>query len=198
MSLWKKLLRGLARAGSVLTALVLAALACLALILAQPQEAEEAEAVSQPPLTPSPAMTIASEADLRDLVAAFPVPVMSFMSGSGMVFVSGSSADAALDGGFGRVLTLNWQTPDGIPVILQSIYPASGLKLLENGAFHFSRAAGPALFGLPSVRMESADRLRIHAATDTGLYAVILPKVRADALPALAQSLQLFTAEPAP
>ena len=195
MSLWKKLLRNLARAGSVLLALALTALACTALILAQPQEKENT-AFPQPLLTPSPAMTVSEETELRELVAAFPVPVMSFMSGSGMVFVAGVSADAALEDGFGRILTLNWQTPEGQPVILQSIYPASGLKLLEDNAFHFSRIAGPALFGSDSIRMESEDRIRLHTATDTGLYAVILPRGQADSLSVLAQSLQLFTAEP--
>lgn len=196
MTLWKKLLRILARAGSVLLVLLLMATACAALILAQPQEEEEAPA-EQPLLSASPALSISSEADLRELVGAFPVPVMSFMSGSGMTFVSGTSADAALKGGFGRVLTLNWQTPDGNPVILQSLYPAAGLELLEDAGFHFAPTAGPTLFGNPSVRMESADRIRVHAATGTGLYAVTLPLDQTAQLSAIARSLQLFTAEPA-
>ena len=121
MTLWKKWLRILARAGSILLSLLLMATACAALILAQPQEQEETRA-EQPLLSPSPALSISAEAELRELVGAFPVPVMSFMSGSGMTFVSGTSGDAALNGGFGRVLTLNWQTPDGHPVILQSLW----------------------------------------------------------------------------
>lgn len=196
MTLWKKLLRILARIGSVLLVLLLMAAACAALILAQPQEPEEPPA-DQPLLTASPALSISAEADLRDLVSAFPVPVMSFMSGSGMTFVSGTSADTALEGGFARILTLNWQTPAGHPVILQSLYPADGLKLLEDPDFHFTATAGPTLFGNPSVRMESADRVRVHAATETGLYAVILPRDQASELSVLARSLQLFTAEPA-
>ena len=196
MSLWKKLLRILGRVGGALLALVLLVLACTALILAQPEESEEQ--VSQAPLSPSPAMTISEESRLRDLVAAFPVPVMSFMSGSGLVFVSGTSADAALADGFARVLTLNWQTPEGQPVILQSIYPATGLKLLEDEGFHFSRVAGPTLFGQDSVRMESTDRARLHVQTETGLYVVTVPREGADRLSTLAQSLQLFTAEPEP
>lgn len=194
MSLLKKLLRVLGRAGGALLALVLMTLACTALILARPEDQEE-QAV-QPLLSPSAAMTISEELRLRELVAAFPVPVMSFMSGSGMAFVSGTSADAALEDGFARVLTLNWQTPEGQPVILQSIYPAAGLKLLEEEGFHFSRVAGPTLFGHDSVRMESAERVRLHVMTDNGLYAVTLPREGADRLSALAQSLQLFTAEP--
>ena len=114
------------------------------------------------------------------------------MSGSGMVFVSGNSADVGLDGGFGRVVTLYWQTPDGDPLILRSIYPASALSLLEKD-YHFSAIAGPTLFGAGSVRMENADTVRIHAATDTGLYAMIVPKSSAAKISSISRSLQLFS-----
>ena len=196
LSLWKKLLRGLARAGGALLALVLMALACTALILARPQDQETP--APQPLLSPSPAVSVSEETQLRDLVDSFPVPFMSFMSGSGMIFVSGVSSDTALEGGFGRILSLNWQTPEGHPVILQSIYPAAGLKLLKDDSFHFSRAAGPVLFGYPSVRMENGERIRLHVMTDSGVYVAMLPREQADRLSALTQSLQLFTTEPAP
>ena len=165
------------------------------LVLAQPKQENTEKAEPQPLLTASPAMNIEAETDLRSLVESFPVPVLSFMSGSGMSFVSGTSADAGLDGGFGRVVSLYWQTQDGDPLILQSIYPASALSLLEKG-YHFSTVAGPTLFGVDSVRMEKADTVRVHAATDTGLYVLTVPKSAASKISSLSRSLQLFSVKP--
>ena len=109
-----------------------------------------------------------------------------------MSFVSGSSSDVGLAGGFGRVLSLYWQTPDGDPLILQSIYPVSALSLLDNG-YHFSAVTGPTLFGNESVRMENADTVRVHAATETGLYVMTVPKSAASKISSLSRSLQLFS-----
>ena len=182
----------------VVTALFSVALIVLIgalLVLAQPKREDTEKAEPQPLLTASPAMNITVETDLRSLVESFPVPVLSFMSGSGMSFVSGTSSDAGLEGGFGRIVSLYWQTQDGDPLILQSIYPASALSLLEKG-YHFSAVAGPTLFGVDSVRMENADTVRVHAATDTGLYVVTVPKSAASKISSLSRSLQLFSVRP--
>lgn len=182
----------------VVTAIFTAALIVLIgalLVLAQPKREDTEKAEPQPLLTASPAMNIEAETDLRSLVESFPVPVLSFMSGSGMSFVSGTSADAGLEGGYGRVVSLYWQTQDGDPLILQSIYPASALSLLEKG-YHFSAVAGPTLFGVDSVRMENADTVRVHAATDTGLYVLTVPKSAASKISSLSRSLQLFSVRP--
>ena len=179
----------------VVTALFSVALIVLIgalLVLAQPKQEDTEKAEPQPLLTASPAMNIEAETDLRSLVESFPVPVLSFMSGSGMSFVSGTSSDAGLEGGYGRVISLYWQTQDGDPLILQSIYPASALSLLEKG-YHFSAVAGPTLFGVDSVRMENADTVRVHAATDTGLYVLTVPKSAASKISSLSRSLQLFS-----
>ena len=93
----------------VVTALFSVALIVLIgalLVLAQPKQEDTEKAEPQPLLTASPAMNITVETDLRSLVESFPVPVLSFMSGSGMSFVSGTSSDAGLEGGFGRVVLL--------------------------------------------------------------------------------------------
>ena len=179
----------------VVTALFSVALIVLIgalLVLVQPKREDTEKAEPQPLLTASPAMNIEAETDLRSLVESFPVPVLSFMSGSGMSFVSGTSSDAGLEGGFGRIVSLYWQTQDGDPLILQSIYPASALSLLEKG-YHFSAVAGPTLFGMDSVRMENADTVRVHAATDTGLYVLTVPKSAASKISSLSRSLQLFS-----
>ena len=179
---------------ALLTAVLIVLIGAL-LVLAQPKQEDTEKAEPQPLLTASPAMNIEAETDLRSLVESFPVPVLSFMSGSGMSFVSGTSSDAGLEGGFGRIVSLYWQTQDGDPLILQSIYPASALSLLEKG-YHFSAVAGPTLFGMDSVRMENADTVRVHAATDTGLYVLTVPKSAASKISSLSRSLQLFSVRP--
>ena len=188
----KKFLSMVLKGITGLLTVILILLVGFLLVLAQPKKEETEKAEPQPLLTASPALEIEYETGLRSLVESFPVPVLSFMSGSGMVFVSGNSADVGLDGGFGRIVTLYWQTPDGDPLILRSIYPASALSLLEKD-YHFSAIAGPTLFGAGSVRMENADTVRIHAATDTGLYAMIVPKSSAAKISSISRSLQLFS-----
>ena len=172
---------------------VLLALGAAALILAKPQEKTAETAAERPSNVSIPAVTVEAENDLVQLVSGFPAPVMSFMSGSGMTFVSATSADAAVSGGFGRVATLYWQTADGEPLILQSIWPADALSLLQDG-YHFSRYLGPSLFGNPSVRMENDDSVRLHVATDKALYVFLVPRSLSGQLNALCRSLQLFTA----
>ena len=191
----KKFLQILLKALTGFFSVVLIVLLGALLVLAQPQKKDDEKAEPQPFLTASPARNIESETEIFSWVDSFPVPVLSFMSGSGMSFVSGSSSDVGLSGGFGRVISLYWQTPDGDPMILQSIYPASALSLLKNG-YHFSVVAGPTLFGVDSVRMENADTVRVHAATDTGLYVVTVPKSAASKLSSLSRSLHLFTVRP--
>ena len=196
MSRWKKIRKILLKVLTALFSVALMAAVCFLLILAQPKREDTEKPEPQPLLTASPAVNISAETEIRTLVKDFPAPVLSFMSGSGMLFVSGTSSDAGLSGGFGRVAVLYWQTPEGEPLILQSIYPASALSLLEGG-YHFSAVAGPTLFGADSVRMENADTVRIHAATASGLYAVTLPKSAASRLSAISRSLQLFSVKAA-
>lgn len=189
----QKILRFLLKALAALFSVLMIAAAGFLLVLAQPKKEDTAPPAPQPLLSASPALNISSEREIRTLVERFPVPVLSFMSGSGLVFVSGSAADAGLKGGFGRVTSLYWQTQEGEPLLLQSIYPASALSLLEGGGYHFSASAGPTLFGADSVRMENADTVRIHAATETGLYVVTVPRSLAPELSRISRSLQLFS-----
>ena len=189
--LWKLLLRILG--GLVFS--VLLALAAVSLILAKPAPEQAKNPAATPSLEASPAMEIRDETDLYRLVAAFPAPVMSFMSGSGMTFVSAVSADSAVSGSFARTASLYWQTEDAQPLILQSICPADALSLLEEG-YHFSAVAGPTLFGNRSVRMEKEDTIRIHTTTDQALYVLIIPSSLSDRISDLSRSLQLFTVNP--
>ena len=186
--LWKILLKILA----CLVSIALLALAAASLILAKPAPEPSAAPAATPSVASGPALEIRDETELYRLVAAFPAPVMSFMSGSGMTFVSAVSADSAVSGSFARTATLYWQTDDARPMILQSICPADSLSLLEEG-YHFSATPGPTLFGNPSVRMEKEDTIRIHATTDQALYVLILPSSLSDQVSNLCRSLQLFT-----
>ena len=191
----KKIRKSLLRIiGAVIAAALLALLAA-SLILAKPQEEKSETAAARPSENASPAVSIQSESDLVSLISAFPAPVMSFMSGSGMVFVSGNSTDTAFEGGFGRILTLYWQTAEGVPLILRSIYPARALELMEGKDYRFSESAGPALFGRTSVRMENADTARLHVQTELGLYTVTVPERLVPELSGISRSIQLFTAE---
>lgn len=192
MKMKKKLLRLILKfLAAALSAAALISLG-IALILAQPKEDPNQSPASQPLLTPSPAVTISSESEMRTLVRSFPGPVMSFVSGSGFSFVSGVSADAALDSGFGRIATLSWATQEGEIILLQSIYPASAISLLDGG-YHFSNIAGPTLFSAPSVRMESSKNVRIHAATDAALYVMILPRSMSARISEFSRFLQLYS-----
>lgn len=169
---------------------------CVTIIVAQPQPSGEPEPAPQPLLTASPGMEISSEQDLRELAATFPAPIMSFMSGSGMVFVSGTSRDVPWQGQYGRMLTLYWQTPMGEPLILQSIYPAEGLELMGKGDYAFSSTLGPALFGQTSVRMENEETVRVHVqAPGRGLYVLTVPSSLSGSLSNISRSIQLFTAD---
>ena len=182
----------LARIVGIVLAVALLVLLAASLIIARPADEEQAPVPVKPSAKASPAVTAESEEGLSEVIASFPAPVMNFMSGSGMTFVSASSADAALDGGFGRIATLNWQTPEGEPVMLRSIWPADALSLLETG-YHFMPYTGPTLFGNASVRMENDDAVRIHTATDRALYVVLLPRSLSGQAGTLCRSLQLFT-----
>ena len=188
----------LAKAAGILLSLVSLAGLYFALVIAQPQT-EKNETKEQPPLAASQGRSIASEGELAGMIRDFPAPVMSFMSGSGMVFVSAEVRDVPWKSGYGRILTQYWQTAAGEPLILQSIYPAEGMELMGKGGYSFSGTAGPTLFGLASVRMEDGETVRVHVqAEGEGLYALTVPKPLEGSLSWIARSIQLFTAEKAP
>ena len=178
-----------------LGAILLLSFLYLTLIVGQPQNENRADHPSQPILSSSPTLEIAQESELFTLISSFPVPVMSFMSGSGMSFVSGTSADAPFQNGYGRIATLYWQTAEGQPLILQSIYPAAALELMGKGDYIFSAADAPALFGQPSVRMENRDTVRLYTVTDSGIYVITAPRSLTGSFSVLTRSIQLFTVE---
>ena len=188
----KKICRVLLKVFSGIVSFAVLTLACLSLILAQPQEDSVRTPASQPSLTPSPAVIVQSESDIPALVSSFPVPLMSLVRGTGLEFVSGTTQNVSVDGAIGRTATLTWRTRDGNQVVLQSIYPATALSLLGND-YHFVGKLGPSLFGSESVYMETSGTARLHARTDSALYVVIVPKALVSRLTSLSQSLQLLS-----
>ena len=191
----KIILRFLGKTLSALLTFVLLAFLVFILIVGQPQDPEQTPVPSATPLPAASPLLIQSERDFPALLNAFPAPVMSFMSGSGMSFVSGSVMDAAWRGGFARILTLSWQTPEGQSLILQSICPADALDLIGKKDYSFSAVSGPTLFGQPTVRMENVDSVRIHTVFSEGLYVLTAPLSLASSLSSLSRSVQLFRLE---
>ncbi len=191
----KNLTRLIGRVLTGLLALVLLAFLYVTLVVGQPQELPAGPTATPPALIARPAVQISSENDMLQILRAFPVPVMSFMSGSGMTLLSGTCADAAYHGSLARIVTLTWQNPEGESIILRSICPASALELLGGSGFSFSAQAGPVLFGQTSVRMENRELLRLHVVSGEGLYCLTAPLSLSDSLSLLTRSVQLFTAE---
>ena len=187
----KKISGILLRLVGVVIAIALLALLAASLIIAKPQEEDPAPAAATPSPNATPALAIEDELDLPQLFTAFPAPVRSFMGGSGMTFVSAGCSDEAVNGGFGRVAVLNWQTAEGEPVRLLSIWPADALSLLDEG-FHFMPYAGPTFFGNTSVRMENDQFIRLHTTTDQALYEVLLPRRLSKKLTQICGFLKLY------
>jgi len=188
---WKKPLHLSLRLITGMLCGLLLILTGVALILARPDA--PSESAPQPVLTQEAPLTASEELELKDLAEHFPVSFMSFLSGSGLQFLSASVESVPFEGGFGRRLLSRWGTGEGETVLLESIYPARALSLITDPAFHFSGVSGPTLFGQPSVRMESADHLRLHLQTESGLYVCTLPLSAAGRLGDLVRSLQLFS-----
>lgn len=168
-------------------------LVSLLIIVGMPEKEDPAPVLADPVLSASPAINITAESELYKLYLSFPAPVMSYLSGSGMTFVSASSADTSLSGCLTRVITQVWRSPEEDEIELLSVCPRSSLEILQSGNWHFSNLAGPELFGQKSVRMESDEKIRLHTQTDQGLYIITVSKAAKDRLAAIARSLQLFS-----
>ena len=182
-----------------LLTVILVALFYLAVILGQPEEPENAIDIdqTQPLLTASPALNIQSERQVAALAEAFPVPVLAFMEGMGPVLVSGTSYDQAYEGGFARICELRYTTDNGLEITLTTIYPARAVELLGKDGYTLTGAAAQNLTGLTAVRMESADRIRLHAQASDAIYALTLPKLTDDTITTVTRVLELVSKESA-
>ncbi|MCQ2458322.1 MAG: hypothetical protein MJ142_06295 [Clostridia bacterium] len=190
---WKK---RLGRALWILFSLVMLAVLYLMLILIAPQDKDESNnSAPQPALADAETKQILTESDLALSMVDFPVPVMSFLSGSGWSMTDGVRESFPVNGGYGRVIRTYWKNKDGAAMTLESIYPADAFDSLGMKDYHFAAQSGPSLFQLPSVRMENETEIRLHVQTDNGLYAITAQKEYKQELGTAIRSIQLFTAE---
>lgn len=177
----------------VLGGLLLLALVFLQLIMAAPRQGgEDPEPTEQPLLMASQAMYLTSTSQLADLVQAFPVAVLGCQEGRGLTLVSGGIQDVAVEGGLGRMATLVYQSDTGVRLTAKSIYPARALPLLSGDAWRLADQDGPSVAGVPTVRMEQGNVIRLHMQTDDGLYTIETAGVNGSDLAALVQPFVLL------
>ena len=186
----KKIRKYLIRIIEIIFSVALLVMLATSLILAKPQEDKNALPDVSPSVETGTALRIDNESDLVHL--EFPAPIMCFQNTSGMTFVSATCADISVPGGYGRIVTTNWQTTEGDEIVLKSVWPATALNQLEDG-FHFMSYAGPTFFGNTSVRMENDQFIRLHTTTDQALYVVTLPRRLSKQVSSLCGFLKLYT-----
>lgn len=177
--------------GTVLT-IVLVAVFYVAVVLGQPQSDLDAEVdMHQPLVNASPAVNLVAGQSVDGVAAAFPTPILSCAPGGALTLVGGTSCDMAYENGFARICTLNYADAQGTVLQAVSIYPARALELIPQDGYRLV-GAGPAIAGVPSVRMEKAGSIRLHAQAPTGLYVVTVPAMEDEALTVLLRPLQLL------
>lgn len=167
---------------------------CVAVVLGDPQptDSEPQSRMDQPLVTASPAVAATTAEALQAMLHAFPAPVLYPVGGGGLTILSGTSYDAAFENGFGRILTLRCATAAGQEITLTTIYPARALALLPTEGYALSAAAGHAMAGMRTVRMEHAGGIRLHAQGHAALYAVDVPPMEEAGLIDLTRLLRLY------
>ncbi len=183
-----------------LLCLMLMAVFYVAVIMGQPQEDEAAPIAAvqdQPLLSPLPsAIFISDAAQMDQILAAFPAPLMHAASGNALTFVQGQCHDVSFEGGLGRIATFTYRTENGDSLIITSIYPARALALLGKGDLIISGTAGQSMAGLRSVRMENETTIRLHAQGPEAIYALTTAKQNSAVLRQLTAALQLSEGTP--
>lgn len=165
----------------------------LQLIMIPPREDHRGETgAEQPLLMASQAVSLTRADQVGELVTQFPVPVLGCQEGHGLTLIAGNSRDVAFEGGLGRSTTLVYQSASGHRITATSIYPARALTLLKGYEWHLSPADGPSVAGIPTVRMENGDTIRLHMQTDEGLYSIETTRVSDAELASLVQPFVLF------
>ena len=71
------------------------------------------------------------------------------------------------------------------------------MDLLGKDGYTLTGAAAQNLTGLTAVRMESADRIRLHAQASDAIYALTLPKLTDDTITTVTRVLELVNKESA-
>ena len=182
----------------ILVAVIVIAVFYVAVVLGQPQENPDAVLVdmNQPLLTASPAVNLASAAEMESMLEAFPVPALYAQDTSRLTLKGGTSYDAAYGSGFARIAVLTYEVNGaGQEVTLQSIYPARAMEFVPRGNYHIAEVAGQPFAGMQSIRMENADSIRLHVQAAEGIYVLTVPKMTAEELSAITRALGLYLKE---
>lgn len=192
----KKALRGI---GIVVLAALMMAVFYLAVVMGQPQPAEDAEnttAIHQPllPNMPSPIL-ILKEEDMHYLAESFPVPLMYPLYGTSLTFEKGVLEDYPFEDGRARIVTLTYHIAGGSEMTVTSIYPARAISLVPRGDYAISATAGQTLAGMRSVRMENGSAIRLHTQSDQAIYVVTTPLLDGSQLRQITASMQLYEGE---
>ena len=75
-------------------------------------------------------------------------------------------------------------------VLARTIYPARAISLIGRKGYTLTGEA-LRMAGMASIRMDSADSIRLHCATDSAVYVLEAPRMSTEALTTLLQSTQL-------
>ena len=164
----------------------------VSVILANPQEDETPIRTDPPLASAAPPAEMRSAADLPALLQSFPGPVL--MASDSLTLIGGGMEDKAVPGGWARVLTLLYRSPDGHELAVRSLWPAKSEEALDTAGWKLSAIAGQSVAGMESLRLEKGERLRLQCQGADALYTVETDRISGEELAALLQPLQL--AEP--
>ena len=184
--------------GKVIRWLLLAAIAgiltfsfLLAAVMGNPDRQQSKAKTEETQLTGRESVSCESTEKLPDLLEGFPAPMLCFLSGGDMEFVSGTATDLAMDDGTARSITLNYRTGDGEAVTVRSVYPASAISLLKVDDYTLSSATAQSIAGMSAVRMDKENTIRFHALSEEALYVVELPAMEESKITQTLKTLQL-------
>lgn len=196
----KTLIRRMLRM-ALLTLLTLALLCVfyIAVVMGQPptDAQQDARSVRERQALPEPlaaALSIADEAALGEVAAAFPAPVM-YAGGKTLTFVSGDCVDVPFEDGVARVVTLTYRTEAFETLTVQSICPARALSLLEKEGRSFTGVTVDTMVGIRYVAMQDAATVRMHAQGEEALYVLTTPLAEYRVIDQWTNALQLYRPE---
>ena len=150
---------------------VLAVIFYVSVILANPQEDENPVRTDAPLRASAPARTLTDVSEMDSFLAEFPGPALLAAPGSALTLTAGRIADRPVRGGYARVLTLLYRTPDGGELAVNSIWPAGASDAADTAGWHLA-GAGPSVAGMESFRAENGQRLRLQCQGTEALYTV--------------------------
>lgn len=179
---------------AVLAVIVILVLAYLFLLMGEPEEEQKnmptiTEAKVQGPITP---MEGVGEGSLEALPSAFEDSVMYLTQGA--VLEKSRISDTASDGGYARVVALNYVLPSGVIIEVKSIRPVSATNLLKQGdEYTLDGTKMYSLAGMNAGKMSNGKQSVIFAQSDTALYAVVFPESAKEEVTALLRATALLS-----